>query len=362
MSRKIVVVGAGVIGLTSALSLKRSNPSYHITVIGHHIPGDIDIEYTSPFAGANWHSFGENDKVLQDYDTPGYYEFIKLAQSEPRSGVWLQPNVAYFNQDAIDEVHGKTEKLLPWFKDFTNFKILDKKLLPKDIVFGTQYDGVVISTQIYLQYLVQLLLEYGVTIKRVKKLKTIQEVLELHSSGEKPDLVINSTGLLAKDLGGYKDNQRIYPIRGQVLHVRNNAETELHVGTFPEFEKESLYIMPRKEGGSIIGGCFYPDLNNCEEDKELTQRMIARAKKYAPALIDSNYKNNPTEIDIIRVNVGLRPFREGGARVEIDSEHEWLCHNYCPGGGGYQGSYGYAAKTVELANEVFSKKPIGNKL
>ena len=44
---------AGVAGLTTALLLSR-NPSYEITVAAKHMPGDYDIEYASPWAGANY--------------------------------------------------------------------------------------------------------------------------------------------------------------------------------------------------------------------------------------------------------------------------------------------------------------------
>ena len=44
---------AGVAGLTTALLLSR-NPKYSITVVAKHMPGDYDVEYTSPWAGANY--------------------------------------------------------------------------------------------------------------------------------------------------------------------------------------------------------------------------------------------------------------------------------------------------------------------
>jgi len=44
---------AGVIGLTTALLLA-DNPKYSITVVAKHMPGDYDIEYASPWAGANY--------------------------------------------------------------------------------------------------------------------------------------------------------------------------------------------------------------------------------------------------------------------------------------------------------------------
>lgn len=43
---------AGVIGLTCALELSKRKENT-VTVVAKFMPGDYDIEYTSPFAGAN---------------------------------------------------------------------------------------------------------------------------------------------------------------------------------------------------------------------------------------------------------------------------------------------------------------------
>lgn len=43
---------AGVSGLTCALLLARQKGNV-VTVVAKHMPGDYDIEYTSPWAGAN---------------------------------------------------------------------------------------------------------------------------------------------------------------------------------------------------------------------------------------------------------------------------------------------------------------------
>lgn len=46
---------AGVSGLTTAYLLSKDAPSaYDITVVAKHMPGDYDIEYCSPWAGANY--------------------------------------------------------------------------------------------------------------------------------------------------------------------------------------------------------------------------------------------------------------------------------------------------------------------
>jgi hypothetical protein len=44
---------AGVSGLTTALLLSKK-PEFNVTIVAKHMPGDYDIEYTSPWAGANY--------------------------------------------------------------------------------------------------------------------------------------------------------------------------------------------------------------------------------------------------------------------------------------------------------------------
>lgn len=46
-NQHVVVIGAGVIGLTNAILLAESG--YLVTIIAAHVPGDESIEYTSPW-------------------------------------------------------------------------------------------------------------------------------------------------------------------------------------------------------------------------------------------------------------------------------------------------------------------------
>lgn len=51
-----VILGAGVVGLTTALELKDRYPESEVVIVAKFVPGDRSIEYTSPWAGANWMS------------------------------------------------------------------------------------------------------------------------------------------------------------------------------------------------------------------------------------------------------------------------------------------------------------------
>lgn len=49
-NKPIIVIGAGVVGLSTALRLKQKGYK-KVTIVAKYVPGDMCIEYTSPFAG-----------------------------------------------------------------------------------------------------------------------------------------------------------------------------------------------------------------------------------------------------------------------------------------------------------------------
>jgi len=49
-NKPIIIIGAGVIGLSTALQLKQKGYK-KVMIIAKYVPGDMCIEYTSPYAG-----------------------------------------------------------------------------------------------------------------------------------------------------------------------------------------------------------------------------------------------------------------------------------------------------------------------
>lgn len=81
-SQNIAVLGAGVIGLTSAIVLANAYPDAKISVIAKHFPGDRSIEYTSPWAGANWSSMANDNGRLEKYDEVTFMRFGQLIDGD----------------------------------------------------------------------------------------------------------------------------------------------------------------------------------------------------------------------------------------------------------------------------------------
>ncbi|KIW36989.1 uncharacterized protein PV06_10887 [Exophiala oligosperma] len=66
--RPCVVFGAGVIGLSTALELKRRDASARVVILVKYFPGDRSIKYCSPWAGANWLSTATDNGRKEEWD------------------------------------------------------------------------------------------------------------------------------------------------------------------------------------------------------------------------------------------------------------------------------------------------------
>jgi D-amino-acid oxidase len=115
---------------------------------------------------------------------------------------------------------------------------------------------------------------------------------------------------------------------------------------------EYCYVIPRPAGGgTAIGGCKYESWST-EPDLKLAARFMRRAIKVAPSLVPQGA--SVEALRVIRHQVGWRPEREGGPRIEreVIPDDELgplkVVHAYGTAGFGYQSSYGVATLAVDL--------------
>ncbi|KAL3489803.1 hypothetical protein BJX62DRAFT_226348 [Aspergillus germanicus] len=321
--KNVVIIGAGVAGLTTALLLSKK-AGYRILVAAKHMPGDYDIEYASPWAGANYMPGTE----LAKWDKNTWGPLTDLATNHPEAGVHFQEC----------EIHSRTKDLgsatadwfaellsaNPWFaKVVPYFRQLPKEALEPGIDSATAFTSVCINTAIYLPRLVSQCLANGVILKRV----VFEHILDAAGSGLHPngnvDLIVNCTGLMASKLGGVQDTT-VVPARGQIVIVRNEADRMLDVSGTDDGV------------GTILGGSYKKGSWESQPDPNLAIRIMKRAVKMCPALTNGK---GIEHLDIIRHGVGLRSVREGGTRIEKEKiDGVWVVHNYGAGGAGYQSS------------------------
>ncbi|GAM40402.1 hypothetical protein TCE0_039r12729 [Talaromyces pinophilus] len=341
-----VVVGAGVVGLTTALELKDRYPTANVTIVAKYLPGDSFADYASNWGGANWFPASLDNGRQEKWDSVTYKKFKQLSTVRPDSGVRAM-NIRFHYDQPIEEVGiitPSTGKL--WFEDLVGgLRPIEKDELPDGAAFGFEMATFVLDVQRYLPWLQMEAYSRGIEIRR-KIFTDIREVFNLYPEAS---AVFNCTGLGSLTLGGVEDKM-LYPARGQIMLVEGPKEP---IPTMyfraPHRDADATHIFPRgKDGmsGVILGGCREKDNWNGEVDLEFAEVIKQKCCALVPQL------GKPENLKIIKHGVGLRPSRKGGARVEREYiDGKLVIHNYGAGGTGFQASWGLAQEAVDLIPE-----------
>ncbi|KAE8324446.1 putative D-amino acid oxidase [Aspergillus sergii] len=341
-----VVVGAGVIGLTTALELKDRYPSANVTIAAKYLPGDSFADYASNWGGANWFPASADNGRQEKWDSITYKKFKHLSRVRPDSGVKAM-NIRFHYDRPIEEVGILTPSTgKVWFEDLVGgLKPIEKDNLPSGAAFGFEMASFVLDTQRYLPWLQMEAHSRGIEIHR-KIFIDIREVFNLYPGAS---AVFNCTGLGSLTLGGVEDKM-LYPARGQILLVEGPKEP---IPTMyfqaPHRDADATHIFPRGNdgmGGVILGGCRQKNNWDGEVDLEFAEVIKRKCCALVPRL------GKLENLKIIKHGVGLRPSRKGGARVEREYiDGKLVIHNYGAGGTGFQASWGLALEAVDLIPE-----------
>ncbi|TFK67136.1 D-amino-acid oxidase [Pluteus cervinus] len=374
---EVVVIGAGVIGLTTAVKLQETG-NYKVTIVAETFPTDPKtIKYTSHWAGAHHVSGGSG---LQS-ETQLRLEQRTFEDMWPMSAPG-QPTEGCFLRLSQSEYYG-SENSVPYHLEgfMPNFKVLPPKELPTAAVYGLSFDTITIDVPVYLNYLLSRFLGRGGSIVR----GSIQHISQIVENGaraftqlpayprvddrqqqqRRPDAIIVCAGIGARFLGGVEDKS-VYPLRGQTVLLRSPW---VRFGrTLCGSDGVWTYVIPRRSGDVIVGGTriandWFPTPRP-EITKDILTRVIGLAPELAPPEVRAH--RQPTADDLIPLIIeegcGLRPAREDGIRLEV----EWytlgenkvpVVHNYGHSGTGYQSSWGSASDAFLLLEGALADGP-----
>ena len=99
-------------GLTTAVLLSRKG--YDVTIVAQHMPGDYDIMYASPWAGANYVPLmtvaGERANSWERNTWPVLED---LARNSPESGIHFQKLYLYIREEDAGTARAKLCVFLP---------------------------------------------------------------------------------------------------------------------------------------------------------------------------------------------------------------------------------------------------------
>ncbi|ODV96181.1 hypothetical protein PACTADRAFT_84996 [Pachysolen tannophilus NRRL Y-2460] len=351
--REIVVVGAGVIGLSIAHELAEAN--YKVIVIASHFPTDpLSSRYTSSWAGAHFRPFPlvqPHDKRERLYSLVTLEKFTRMSQQEPESSIRMIKGIEYLEDPSKEYIMDSG-----YSDGIKDFRKLSKYELPdEDVKLGTEYETWCVNAPHYLLYLYnKLKFKYGVEFVK-QELNCLKQVFYFY-----PNIsgIVNATAFGLQYDGSY--DPLCYPIRGQTLLIRAplNKQCRYENQTITRQTKDGKwsFIIPRPiNGGIILGGTKQLDILDTKPRLQDTEQLIELGKKFFPELLIENPNTGEKFFDIQHINVGFRPARKSGSRVElekiIDNErnlNKFIVHAYGVGGMGYEVSFGIASKVVSL--------------
>jgi D-amino-acid oxidase len=151
-----IILGAGVIGLTTAHELSSRYPTSKITVLAKHLPGDRSIDYCSPWAGANWLSVATDGGRQEEWDRVAYGKFEELADSDGPglTGVKRLEIRAWFDKSmeeaGVLSVEGEGKGKI-WYEEMAGLKFIEEGK-PEGSVFGFECGSFVVDVQRYLPW------------------------------------------------------------------------------------------------------------------------------------------------------------------------------------------------------------------
>jgi D-amino-acid oxidase len=354
---RVLVIGAGVSGLTTALCLQEHG--FQVTVVAEKFAPAT----TSVVAAALWQwpppAIGENNDCqislmrAKKWCMTSYDCFANLANS-PETGVFMRPVVIYFKQQVKDNPFDldQMDELRDKVFDFVHTPaLIAENQINREIGLKDAYSHLAptIDMDIYMKWLLDRLKQGNcqvLTRKISGELKDREEKLKKEFS---VDLIINCAGLGASKLASEAD---LSPLRGAWIRVCNDGKTipqitKAHWLSHNDSsdQQDFIYIVPRGHDRLLLGGLVEPDqwdLNIDLENYEPLQDMYRRCVEFMPALKDAQIDSNDP------VRAGLRPFRKQSIRLEQERD-TCIIHNYGHGGAGVTLSWGCALEVVEMA-------------
>lgn len=261
--------------------------------------------------------------------------------ANPTEDIWWAPYVVAFRQlsNFLDPVAGINAKL---------------PASAAQIRWGAACRAPSINVPQYLLYLQEKACSLGVKVIKARlptdagleNALSIAERTATSHGRPAADCFFNATGLGSAKLCGDK---AMYPIRGQTVLVRGEAAaTRTRTG-----DDYVAYCIPRPGSGmTILGGTKEKGSWKQEVDPETTGKILERNRLLAPELLtgpDGGF-------EIVSIQCGLRPGREGGPRMEKEVVGgRVVVHAYGHASGGYQNSIGSARMVVDLVDESLAR-------
>jgi D-amino-acid oxidase len=330
----VLVLGAGVIGLTTAVSLAEAGLAVAIRA------AQPPQQTTSAVAGAIWgpHLVEDSDRVAR-WCADTLATFIRLA-SQPGTGVHLvsgcEAGPAWYPfPAAADPLRGLGE-----------ISPCRPAELPAGFTAGWRYTAPACSMPVYLEYL---LARFGRAGGRLD----VGPVASLAAAARDTaaPVIVNCTGIGAH---GLVPDPALTPVRGQVVIVENPGLTEFFIGFDHAAAEvtELAYIFPH-DGRVVLGGAEVAGDWSLEPEPAVAARILRDCAAIEPRLAGARVLGHRVGLRPVRPQVRLEaaPLPAGDGPPGRSPGPRLLVHNYGHGGAGITLSWGCAREVTRLVQQ-----------
>ncbi|XP_027630942.1 D-aspartate oxidase [Tupaia chinensis] len=323
---RIAVVGAGVMGLSTAVCISKLVPGCSITIIAEKRTPDTTSDVAAGVLIP--HAFPDTPIPKQKQwfkETFDHLFAIANSAEAGDAGVQLVSGWQIFQSIPAEEVPFWADVVLG-FRKMTEAEL---KKFPHH-VFGQAFTTLKCEGSAYLPWLENRVKRNGGLILT----RRVEDLWELHPSF---DIVVNCSGLGSRQLMG---DSKIFPVRGQVLKVQ--APWVKH---FIREGSGLTYIYPGAYDVTL-GGTRQKGDWNLSPDAKISRDILSRCCALEPSL---------HRACSIKEKVGLRPSRPGvRLQKELlvqDGRRLPVVHHYGHGSGGISVHWGTALEAARLVRE-----------
>jgi len=314
VTRRVAVIGAGVIGLSIAEELARHGDQVEVIA-------DVHTAHTvSSVSAALWFPYrSERSPTSDEVLHRSLLRFTHLAD-QPDTGVYMRVGTVIEREENPDR---------SWVRVVPDVEEASAEQLPTGATSGLRARLPLIVIPEYLPWLRGQAAAHGVRFRS----RTVTSLSEFVGQA---DLVVIAAGIRGGELLG--GDPHLFPVRGQIVRLANPGLTEWV--TDDQNPAGLTYVFPRNED-VIVGGVAAEGSWDCRTHAHTERAILDRARLLVPALRDQA---------VLGRAAGLRPAR-ASIRVErLDNLPVPTIAAYGHGGAGVTLSWGTAERVRDLSH------------
>ncbi|VVD69731.1 FAD-dependent oxidoreductase [Pandoraea terrigena] len=314
---RIIVLGAGVSGLTTAVTMSMAG----CDVVIYAAEGPAQT--TSALAAAIWHPFYQAPDLVYLERARHTYTTMRRLSADAASGVRMRSLTEYFRRDAG----------VPWWAECANgLERLAPANVPSRFASAYRMDVPVADAGTYLRYLMTLFLDLGGQYVR-------RRVGDPASLLDDADRVVNCCGYGSRPFG----DSELSLSRAVVL--RATCDDAVRGCFIDDSDPASPTYVVERDDDIVLGGTADLDLTSTVIDERQVEDIIRRCTGLCEGV---------AALRVVEARLGFRPMRHV-PRVACDAGHPRLLHNYGHGGGGFTLSWGCANDVLRLTGIASGK-------